>query len=61
MSEKTIIGYQIFDSYDRPMSNLEPTTSCLWTELGKLWAGRSGDQDVTYAIGRVYSDGDVEF
>jgi hypothetical protein len=61
MRDKTPIGYQIFDSLDRPMSNLEPTASCLWAELGKLWDGRQDDRDVTFAIAKVYDNGDVEF
>lgn len=61
MSEKTVIGYQIFDSFDRPCSHLEPTKSCLWAELGQLWAERQDENDVTYAIGTVYDDGDVQF
>ena len=56
-----IIGYQIFDSLDRPCSNLEPTQSCLLTTLEQLWAERQDDNDVTYAIGTVYQDGDILF
>jgi len=58
----SILGWQIFDSFDRPASDLEPTRSVLWPELHRLTMEAEAEGDgMSYAIAAVLSDSSVTF
>ena len=55
-------GYQIFDSMDRPCSQIASCASRLHHDLQKLNAEAEEDGSrLTYAIGQIQSDGTVTF
>ena len=55
-------AYQIFDSMDRPCSQIATCTARLHDDLQRLNAEAEADGSrLTYAIGRILSDGTVTF
>lgn len=57
-----LTGYQIFDSYEQPMSRIKGREDLLWDELDKLVKQSEAEGSrITYAIGKILADGSVTY